>query len=95
MKANEAEKWKGPPPYFLRLVDKVDTKKRTIAGAVFPGPYGQFNVVLNPGIVIKWDDALYISLVPNDGCRGGKGKLEHSTDDGQAPPKGSDDEFPF
>lgn len=85
--------WNGPPPYFLRVMDKSKKKSRTIAGAAFPVAYGQFNIVLNPGITIDWKDEVWLTLVPNPKVKGGR--LDHATGEDKAPPKGSDDEWPL
>jgi hypothetical protein len=87
------DKWSGPPPYFLRIADKSNPKSRTIAGAVFPAPFGQFNIVLNPGIVINWQDEVWITLVPNDKVHGGKLSQEPNDDNQSTEPyqdKGND-----
>jgi len=87
------ESWSGPPPYFVRITDKNNTKSRTIAGAAFPVQYGQYNIVLNPGVSIDWKDEVWVTLVPNPKVNGGR--LDHATGEEQDPPKGSDREFPF
>lgn len=88
-----SENWSGPPPYFLRITEKVNPKKRTIAGAAFPVQFGQFNIVLNPGIILDWKDEVWLTLVPNPKVK--EGRLGHAIGDGQTPSQGSDDEFPL
>jgi len=56
--------YRGPPPYLLRISSRANPKHRTIAGAAFPVNFGQFNLVLNPGVVLSWTDDVWVTLVP-------------------------------
>jgi len=91
--------YRGPPPYLLRITSKDNPKHRTIAGAVFPSRFGQFNLVLNPGVQIGWTDNVWVTLVPTKDAEReplDPGNAEDYTDDGQAPRgKSGDNEFPF
>lgn len=57
------------PKYYLKLTDKRNTKQRTLAGVAFENEYKQLSIVLYPGVVIKWDDELYITLNLYDDTR--------------------------
>jgi len=92
--------YRGPPPYLLRISSRANPKHRTIAGAAFPVRYGQFNLVLNPGVRLSWTDDVWITLVPTKDAAQeplDPGSAEDYSDDEQAPRgrRSSDDEFPF
>ncbi len=57
------------PKYYLKLTDKRNTKQRTVAGVAFENEFKQLNIVLNPGVVIRWNDELFITLNPYDDKR--------------------------
>lgn len=49
------------PTYYLTIKDKNNAKARTLAGALFESDYG-FNLKLHPGIVIRWDDEVFLNI---------------------------------
>ncbi len=57
------------PRYYLKLTDRRNTKQRTMAGVAFENEFKQLNIVLNSGVVIRWDDELFITLNPYDDTR--------------------------
>jgi hypothetical protein len=100
MKSTTEAPYRGPPPYLLRITSKVNPKHRTIAGAVFPVRFGQFNLVLNPGVRLDWTDDVCLSLVPTKEAERSEQVMEHPGDSGELPDgeprrRGKDDEFPF
>lgn len=62
-----------------------DDKTRTYAGVAWQRD-NSFNIVLNPGVVIRWDDEVWLNLYPIDQAR--------SRDEAPAAQDG-DDEIPF
>lgn len=51
------------PKYYLTIKDKNNAKAKTLAGALFESEYG-FNLKLHPGIVIRWDDEVFLNISP-------------------------------
>lgn len=43
------------PAYRLVITDRENRKRKTNAGVLFEGPYG-FNLVLNPGVRLTYED---------------------------------------
>lgn len=54
------------PVYWLKVTDKTNTKHRTNAGAAWVNEYNQLRIVLNPGVVLNWNDNLFLTLEPID-----------------------------
>jgi hypothetical protein len=54
------------PVYWLKLTDKNNTKHRTNAGAAWISDFNQLRIVLNPGVVLNWNDDMWITLEPID-----------------------------
>jgi hypothetical protein len=52
------------PKYWLKITDKKNTKDRAQAGVAFENEFGQLNIKLNPGIVLHWNDEVFITLNP-------------------------------
>lgn len=52
------------PKYVLMIRSKEREKDQTRAGVAFETVYGGLNLKLHPGIVIKWDDEVYLNLNP-------------------------------
>lgn len=50
------------PKYWLKITDKNNTKDRAQAGVAFENEFGQLNIKLNPGIVLRWNDEVFITL---------------------------------
>lgn len=50
------------PKYWLKITDKANTKHRGQAGVAFENEFGQLNIVLNPGVVLHWNDEVFITL---------------------------------
>ena len=87
------------PIYLLKLVNKDNSKQRTIAGAAFASSFNQIRIVLNPGISISWKDELYIVLDPMDPDDppirfNGEAQPDGNTDSNKGGGKG-DDDIPF
>jgi len=53
--------------YILCIKEKQGRERMARVGAAWARKNGGFNIVLNPGTVLHWNDDLYISLFPNDG----------------------------
>jgi hypothetical protein len=89
--------YRGPPPYLLRIASKANPKHRTIAGAIFPVNFGQFNIVLNPGVVLSWTDDVWVTLVPTKDAEREPLDPGRAADDVNNEPAGGGggDEFPF
>ncbi len=52
------------PELTLFIVDKDNKKHKTVAGAAWSNDFGGYALKLNPGIVLKWDDEVYLNLNP-------------------------------
>jgi len=90
------------PIYLLKVVNKDNTKQRTIAGAAFASSFNQIRIVLNPGLSLSWKDELYIVLDPMDpddppirfkGEEQAEDNTDTSNDRGGG--KGDDGDIPF
>lgn len=51
------------PKYDLVLVDRSNSKNKTLAGVAFEKD-GFLSIALKPGIVISWKDDIWINLSP-------------------------------
>lgn len=72
------------PTYTLFIASKANPKKeKTKAGVAFPNEFGGLNLKLNPGVVLRWDDAVYFNLNPYDRAYSytGREKSEQADDD--------------
>lgn len=52
------------PTHILKLTSKENEINNNRAGVAWQNKEGWISIVLDPGIVIKWDDKLYINLYP-------------------------------
>lgn len=52
------------PKYTLVIKSRAREKATTTAGALFENEFGGFNLILNPGVVLKWDDDVYFNINP-------------------------------
>ena len=50
----------------MKITDKTNTKHRTNAGAAWVHEFNQLRIVLNPGVVLNWNDNLFLTLEPID-----------------------------
>lgn len=57
------------PKYVLFIADKDNPKDKTRAGVAFANEFGGLNLKLHPGVVLKWDDAVYFNLNPYESKR--------------------------
>jgi hypothetical protein len=56
---------KNRPVYALRITSALNTKQINYnAGVAFQGKYGRLRIVLNPGVTLRWDDEVYLTLHP-------------------------------
>jgi hypothetical protein len=55
-----------PPDFKLVVTSKKNTKRKTEAGVVYLNEAGGYSLRLKPGIVLHWDDEVYLTLWPND-----------------------------
>lgn len=84
------------PKYWLKITSKKNTQNRGQAGVAFENEFGQLNIKLNPGVVLHWNDEVFITLnpysddypAPGSNLPATKKKKESDDDDGN-------DEIPF
>ncbi len=80
------------PKYWLKITDKRFTQRRTVGGVAFENEYGSLNLVLNPGVVLSYNDEFFLTLVPFD--ENNKPYIPTSTRDNDAS-GGNEDDIPF
>ena len=86
------------PDMRLVLVDRNHTKRRLEAGIAYKNEAGGFNLRLNPGVVIRWNDEVYLTLWPDDGKPAGtrrkdveRAAVESEADDAAEKAESADD----
>lgn len=82
------------PKYWLKITSRRDTKNRTEAGVAFENEYGQLNIKLKPGVVLRWDDEVFITLNPYTDTYPAPGKLP-GTKKKEESEGDDDDDIPF
>jgi hypothetical protein len=69
------------PKYVLFICNKEREKDKTRAGVAFVNDFGGLNLKLHPGIVIRWNDEVYLNLNPYESKQAYARRMRHVEED--------------
>ena len=84
-----------PPDARLAIVSKKHTGRWLEAGYAYLNPKGGYSIRLRPGVVLRWDDEVHVTLWPRTSSKDLERAAVQSENDERSEPSGKDDDYPF